>query len=95
LYQKLKNGLLFTHTLTLSQMVDRIVNMEVQGNLKPTELLVAMDKLQPKDNYHFYAHHFLQRIPQEVRVLLVRDCCKDMQDLTKKVEKLMALHLPQ
>jgi hypothetical protein len=94
-YQKLKDCLLATHTLTPFQMVDRIVNMESLGGRKPTELLAAMNKLRPKDDYHFFAYHFLQRMPRELRVSLARDCCKDMQALAEKADELMALHLPQ
>jgi hypothetical protein len=89
-YQKLKDSLLFTHTLTPFQMIDRIVNMEALGGSKPSELLAAMNKLRPKEDHHFFAYHFLQRMPWEVRVLLSQDCCKDMQTLAEKAEGLMA-----
>jgi hypothetical protein len=89
-YQKLKDALLATHTLTPFQMVDKIVNMEPLGARKPTELLAAMTKFRPKDTYHF-----LQRLPREIRVLLARDCCRDLQALAEKADALMALHLPQ
>jgi hypothetical protein len=94
-YQKLKDALLATHTLTLFQMVDKIINMEPLGAHKPTELLAAMTKFRPKDDYHFFAYHFLQRLPREIRVLLARDCCRDLQALAEKADALMALHLPQ
>jgi hypothetical protein len=54
-----------------------------------------MNKLRPKEDHHFFAYHFLQKMPWEVRVLLAQDCCKDMQALDKKADGLMALHLPQ
>jgi hypothetical protein len=76
-------------------MIDRIVNMEALGGRKPSELLAAMNKLRPKEDHHFFAYHFLQRMPWEVRVLLSQDCCKDMQALAEKADVLMALHLPQ
>jgi hypothetical protein len=94
-YQKIKDALLSTHTLTPFQMVDKIVNMEPLGSRKPTELLAAMSRFRPKEDHHFFAYHFLQRLPREIRVLLARDCCKDLQAVAEKADALMALHLPQ
>jgi hypothetical protein len=94
-YQKMKEALVASHTLTPFQMVDRIVNMEPLNGRKPTELLAAMLRFRPKEDYHFFAYHFLQRMPREVRVLLARDCSKDIRALAEKADELMALHLPQ
>jgi hypothetical protein len=94
-YQKIKNTLLSTHTLTPFQMVDRIVNMEPLGSRKPTELLAAMARFRPKEDHHFFAYYFLQRLLSEIRVLLAHDCCKDLQAVAEKADALMALHLLQ
>jgi hypothetical protein len=94
-YQKMKEALVASHTLTPFQMVDRIVNMEPLSGRKPTELLVAMLWFRSKEDHHFFAYHFLQRMPREVRVLLARDCSKDIHALAKKVDVLMSLHLPK
>jgi hypothetical protein len=94
-YQKMKEALVASHTLTPFQMVDQIVNMEPLGGRKPTELLAAMLRFRPKEDHHFFAYHFLQRMPREVRVLLARDCSKDIRALAEKADELMSLHLPQ
>jgi hypothetical protein len=75
--------------------VDKLVNMEGLGGRKPSELLAEMDKLKPKDMHSFYAYHFLQRMPPEVRVLLAREDSSNMRMLAKKADNLMSLHLPQ
>jgi hypothetical protein len=94
-YQKIKDALLSMHTLTLFQMVDQIANMEPLGGRKPTGLLDAMAKYRPKEDHHFFSYFFLQRLPREIRVLLARDCSKDIQALAEKVDELMALHILQ
>jgi hypothetical protein len=94
-YQKIKDALLSTHTLTPFQMVDKIANMEPLGGRKPTELLAAMAKYRPKEDHHFFSYFFLQRLPREIRVLLARECSKDIQALAEKADELMALHIPQ
>jgi hypothetical protein len=76
-------------------MVDKIANMEPLGGRKPTELLTVMAKYRPKDDHHFFAYFFLQRLPREIRILLARDCSKDIQALAEKADELMALHIPQ
>jgi hypothetical protein len=67
-------------------MVDHIVNMEPLNRRKPTELLAAMSKYRPADNKHFFAYHFLQRLPREVRVLLSRKQVENMQVLAEKAD---------
>jgi hypothetical protein len=59
------------------------------------ELLAAMAKYRPKEDHHFFSYFFLQRLPREIRVLLARDCSKDIQALAEKADELMALHIPQ
>jgi hypothetical protein len=94
-YTAIRNALVSSHSLTPFQLVDQIVNMEPLGHRKPTELLAAMAKFRPAEDYHFFAYHFLQRLPREVRVLLSQEECRDMQSLAEKADGLMALHLPQ
>jgi hypothetical protein len=77
-YGRIKEALLATHTLTPFQQVDRLVNMEGLGGRKPSELLAEMDKFKPKDMHSFYAYHFLQRLPRELRVLLAREDSSNM-----------------
>jgi hypothetical protein len=52
-YNKIKDVLLATHTLTPFQMVDKIANMEPLGGRKPTKLLAAMAKYRPNEDHHF------------------------------------------
>jgi hypothetical protein len=67
-YIKLKAALVASYTLMPFQQADRQVNMEGLGGRKPSALLTGMDKLKPKDPNSFYAYHFLQRMPREVRI---------------------------
>jgi hypothetical protein len=93
-FRLLREALVSTHTLSEYQMVDHIVNMPLNGR-KPTELWAAMSKFRPADDKHFFAYHFLQRLPREVRVLLSREPVDNMQSLAEKADGFMALHKPQ
>jgi hypothetical protein len=94
-YERIKAALVSSHSLTPFQQVDRLVNMEGLNGRKPSELLSAMDKLKPKDANSFYAYHFLQRMPREVRLLLAKKDLSDMRALAAEADDLMALHQPQ
>jgi hypothetical protein len=91
-YNKLKEVLLANNTLTPYQLVDRLVNMELLGGRKASELLVAMQKYRPPKDEHFFAYHFLQRLPREIRVLLAHE---EQSEMRKLAEKADALHQPQ
>jgi hypothetical protein len=65
-YTAICNALVFSHSLTLFQQIDRPVNMELLGHCKPTRLLAAMAKFSPAEDHHFFAYHFLQRLLREV-----------------------------
>jgi hypothetical protein len=54
-----------------------------------------MSKYRPADDSHFFAYHFLQRLPREVRVLLSREPVENMQAIAEKADGFMALHKPQ
>jgi hypothetical protein len=94
-FRLLREAVVSTHTLSEYQMVNHIVNMEPLNGRKPTELLAAMSKYTPADDKHFFAYHFLQRLPREVRVLLSREPVDNMQSLAQKGDGFMALHKPQ
>jgi hypothetical protein len=94
-YNKLKEALLANNTLTPYQLVDRLVNMEPLGGRKASELLVAMQKCRPPKDEHFFAYHFLQQLPREIRVLLAHEDQSDMRKLAEKADALLALHHPQ
>jgi hypothetical protein len=80
-YERIKAALVATNTLTPYQMVDRLMAMEPLGARKATELLTAMLKLRPPRDDQFFAWAFLQRLPQEVRVLLAHEDHTDMRKL--------------
>jgi hypothetical protein len=94
-FRLLREALVATHTMSEYQMVDHIVNMERLNGRKPSELLAAMSKYRPADDRHFFAYHFLQRLPREVRVLLSREPVENMQAIAEKADGFMALHKPQ
>jgi hypothetical protein len=94
-FQQLREALVASHTMTEFQKVDQIVNMEPLNGRKPSELLAAMSKFRPADDKHFFAYHFLQRLPREVCVLLSRESVDNMQALAEKADGFMALHRPQ
>jgi hypothetical protein len=78
-YNALRGALVASHQLTPFQQVDKVVNAPPLGVMKPTELLSVMSKHNPDEDHHFFAYYFLQRLPREVRVLLAREDCKNMQ----------------
>jgi hypothetical protein len=94
-FRLIREALVATHTMSEYQMVDHIVNMEPLNGRKPSELLAAMSKYRPADDSHFFAYHFLQRLPREVRVLLSREPVENMQAIAEKADGFMALHKPQ
>ena len=94
-YNRLRTALIATHALSPYQMVDMLVNSEPLGSRKPTELLAAMNKLRPANDAAFFAYHFLQRLPREVRILLAHDDYTDMRALAEKADQLAAMHTPQ
>jgi hypothetical protein len=93
-YQLLKAALLASHSLTLYQMVEKLVNLEALGGRKPSELMAAMQKFRPPKDKHFFIYHFLQRLPKEVRILLAHDDFSDPRKLAEKADGLMAIHQP-
>jgi hypothetical protein len=72
-----------------------LVSMEPLGGRKPSDMLAEMEKFKPKDMQSFYAYHFLQRLPREIRVLLAQDDLSNMAALAEKADQLVALHQPQ
>jgi hypothetical protein len=88
-YQLLKAALLSSHTLTLYQMVDKLVNLEPLGGRKPSELMAAMQKLRPPRDEHFFIYNFLQRLPKEVRILLAHNNFSNTRKLAEKADGLL------
>jgi hypothetical protein len=77
-YTAIRNALVSSYSLTPFQQVDWPINMEPLGHRKPTKLLAAMAKFRPVEDHHFFAYHFLQWLPREVRVLHLQEECRDM-----------------
>jgi hypothetical protein len=94
-YERLRNALVASHSLTNFQKVDRLVTMEPLGGRKPSELMAAMERLKPPSDGHFFVYHFLQRLPREVRILLADEDPANTRKLAEKADQLMALHQPQ
>jgi hypothetical protein len=94
-YDLIKNALVASHSLTPYQKVDRLMAMEPLGGRKPSEMLAAMQKLQPPKDEHFFTFAFLQRLLREIHVLLAQDDQSDIQNLAQKADAYMALHQPQ
>jgi hypothetical protein len=97
-FKLLREALVASHAMTEFQKVDHIVNMEGLNGRKPSEFLAAMTKVRPAEDKDFFAYHFLQSLPCEVRVLLSCESVDNMQALAEKAEKadsFMALHRPQ
>jgi hypothetical protein len=94
-YDQLRAALISKHALTPYQQVDMLVSMEPLGGRKPSDMLAEMERFKPKDMQSFYAYHFLQRLPREIRVLLAQDDLSNMAALAEKADQLIALHQPQ
>jgi hypothetical protein len=86
-YDQLHAALISKHTLMPYQQVDMLVSMEPLGGRKPSDMLAEMEKFKPKDMQSFYAHHFLQRLPREIRVLLAQDDVSNMAALAEKADQ--------
>jgi hypothetical protein len=94
-YQNLKDGLLAAHIMSDYEKIDKLVSMEPLNGRKPSDLLVQMERLKPADANQYFAYHFLQRLPREVRVLLTREPVDNMRALAEKADAFLALHQPQ
>jgi hypothetical protein len=77
------------------QKIDKLVCMEPLNGRKPSDLLIEMERLKPADPEQYFAYHFLQRLPREVRVLLSGEPVNNMRALAEKADAYMALHQPQ
>jgi hypothetical protein len=94
-YQHLKDGLVASHVMSDYEKIDKLVSMQPLNGRKPSDLLVEMEKLKPSNEQQYFAYHFLQRLPREVRVLLMREPIDNMRALAEKADAFMALHQPQ
>jgi Reverse transcriptase (RNA-dependent DNA polymerase) len=82
-FRRLREALVSSHILSEYQRIDRLVTMEPLNGRKPSEMLAAMNKLKPADEKQYFAYFFLQRLPQEVRILLSQE---PVADLSSRLE---------
>jgi hypothetical protein len=93
-YTHLKARLLHSHELTNYQRIEQLMALDSLGDRKPTQLLAQMLELCPagEETSSFFAFHFLQRLPQELRIMLGDDDHTDIQQLAVKADRLWAIH---
>jgi hypothetical protein len=93
-YTFLKDRLLGTHQLTDNQRIEQLIAVGALGDRKPSQLLAQMLELCPagEERSKFFAFHFLQRLPQELRIMLGDDDHQEIQQLAVKADRLWAIH---
>ena len=93
-YTFLKDRLLGTHQLTDYQRIEQLIAVGALGDRKPSQLLAQMLELCPagEERSKFFAFHFLQRLPQELRIMLGDDDHQEVQQLAAKADRLWAIH---
>ncbi len=66
------------------------------GRCKPSVILAEMLEFCPagESSTAVFAFLFLQRLPQEIRVLLSEDDPADMSAIAEKADRLIAMHVP-
>ena len=93
-YTVLKDRLLGTHQLTDYQRIEQLIAVGSLGDRKPSQLLAQMLELCPagEERSKFFSFHFLQRLPQELRIMLGDDDHQEIQQLAAKADRLWAIH---
>ena len=93
-YTFLRDRLLGTHLQTNYQRIERLIAIGPLGDRKPSQLLAQMLEICPVGEHRsqFFAFHFLQRLPQELRIMLGDDDHQEIQQLAAKADRLWALH---
>ncbi len=83
-YTELCRRLLAAHQLTDIQRVEQLFNLPPLVAQKPSELLAEMIRLCPWDqeNNAFFNCLFLNKLPRELRILLLEADMADKQALT-------------
>jgi hypothetical protein len=73
MYNAMKNRLLASHQLTDILKVKLLVDMPTLGDMKPTQLQAAMIEACPRgqEDSVFMSALFLQKLPADVKILLV------------------------
>ena len=93
-YTHLKERLMGSHQLTDYQRIEQLIAMDSLGDRKPSQLLAQMLEVCPagEERSKFFAFHFLQRIPQELRIMLGEDNHEEIHQLAVKADRLWAIH---
>ncbi len=92
-YTELHWRLLAAHQLTDIQRVEQLFNLPPLGAQKPSELLAEMLRLCPRgqENNAFFNCLFLNKLPRELRILLLEAEMADKQALGASAD-LFAAH---
>jgi len=93
-YTFLRERLLGTHLKTDYQRIEELSLIGQLGDRKPSQLLAQMLEICPVSEHRskFFIFHFLQRLPQELRIMLGDDDHQDIQQVAAKADRLWALH---
>jgi hypothetical protein len=96
-YDNLPTSLLASHILSNYQKMERMRRLPPLGDRKPSVMLAEMLEFCPagESSTAVFAYLFLQRLPREIRVLLSEDDPADMRAIADKVDRLIAMHVPQ
>jgi hypothetical protein len=87
-YTALKEKLLSSQELSFFECIEKLMQLEPLGSRKPTELLAEMLELCPRrqESNMFFLFLFLQRLPQELRMMLDKDESLTPHQLTAKAD---------
>jgi hypothetical protein len=91
-FDRLKARLVTAHQLTDIQRVEKLLALPTMGQQKPSELLAEMLRICPRgeENSVFFNCLFLQKLPQELRVLLSEADMADKRLLSGRADQIWA-----
>jgi hypothetical protein len=95
-YECLKDRLLASVKVSDYQKADRLMSMPALGDRRPSDMMAAMLDMCPRgwSQENLFAHLFLSRLPQHLRVLLRTRDTADLRALAEAADELHDLHLP-
>jgi hypothetical protein len=96
-YAQLRASLMASHSVSNYQKMERMMRLPPFGDCKPSMKLAEMLEFCPAGELStaVFAFLFLQRLPQEIRVLLSEDDPANMRAIAEKDDRLIAMHGPQ
>jgi hypothetical protein len=96
-YAQLRASLMASHSMFNYQKMERMMRLLPFGDRKPSMKLAEMLEFCPAGELSaaVFAFLFLQRLPQEIRVLLSEDDPANMRAIAEKDDRLIAMHVPQ